>query len=171
MALFNSRSLSFKTGEKLRLIDYQFPLKSVQSDQAIGKIDLLGLSEEGTLTVVEMKVDANREDRRIGILESLIYAAIVEANLPKIAAEVTETYGYRVSASRPKIVLLAPEGFWSNETAYPPTAVVRELAMEIGATVPIDIVLLCLHNHEKIDLGLDGSKPTLQADVLLSPVH
>ena len=83
LGLFNRqlRELVLPNDERLRLIDYQFPLKSVRADAGVGKIDLLGLFPDGRLAVVELKVQDNAEDRRIGLLEGLIYAAIVEANV------------------------------------------------------------------------------------------
>jgi len=170
MALFNQGNVRFESGHQLRLIDYQFPLKSARADVDIGKIDLLGVFEDGTLAVVELKVLGNREDRRIGLLEGLIYAAIVEANLGKIAAEVTAMHGCLVMPVQPKILLVAPPRFWSDTTLYPPVAGIRGLASEISGAVPIDIVLLSLRGGQLTDLGLDGTRPTLQNDVLLSPV-
>lgn len=70
--------LALPNGERLRLLDYQTPLKSVRADNGIGKIDLLGLHADGTLAVVELKVEQNSENRRIALLEGLIYAAMIE---------------------------------------------------------------------------------------------
>jgi hypothetical protein len=53
--LFLRRELILPNGERLRLIDYQLPLKSVRADRGIGKIDLLDLYDDGTLAVVELK--------------------------------------------------------------------------------------------------------------------
>lgn len=119
---------------------------------------------------MELKVERNREDRRIGLLEGLIYAAIIEANLEMIAAEVTALHGYRVVTSRPKILLAAPPGFWSDTTLYPSVAGISGLASEISSAIPIDIVLLSLNGAENIELGLDGTRPTIQIGIVLSPV-
>ena len=170
MALFNKGHVRFENGHQLRLIDYQFPLKSVQPDSGIGKIDLLGVFEDGTLAVLELKVLNSREDRRIGLLEGLIYAAIVEGNLGKITAEVTAMHGCQVIPVRPKILFVAPRRYWSDTTLYPPVAGIRGMASEISGAVPIDIELLSLSDGGLTDLGLDGTRPTLQNDVILSPV-
>jgi len=108
MALFNRKVLDFKDGASLNLLDYQFPLKSALADHGIGKIDLLGLCADGTLAVIELKVEGNNEDRRIGLLEGLIYAGIVEANLQMIVKQINAVHGFRVALKRPRILLVAP---------------------------------------------------------------
>jgi hypothetical protein len=106
--LFRRGELPLPNGERLRLLDYQFPLKSVRGVSGIGKVDLLGLYDDGVLAVVELKVRANSEDRRIALLEGLIYGAIVEANIEQIAQEISVARGCHVSRTRPKILVVAP---------------------------------------------------------------
>lgn len=72
--LFRRKALTLPDGKQLRLLAYQFPLKAARADAGIGKVDLLGLYDDGRLAVVELKGDGNREDRRVGLLEGLIYA-------------------------------------------------------------------------------------------------
>lgn len=170
MALFNRQEINFKNGSRLRLLDYQFPLKSVRADLGIGKIDLLGRYADGTLAVIEMKVEGNNEDRRIGLLEGLIYAAIVEANVQIIAAEINSMHEFQVVTKRPKILLVAPPEFWSDFRCHPPGADMKRLAAEVMAAVPIDISLWNLDGLDQIGLGLDGSPPAIHSDVILSPV-
>jgi hypothetical protein len=119
IALFNQKELPVSAGGHLRLLDYQFPLKSVLADQGVGKVDLLGIDEGGRLTIVELKVEGSAEDRRIGLVEGLIYAAVVEANADRIAAEVLQARGCQVTSARPRFFLVAPPKFWSNPKTYP----------------------------------------------------
>ena len=170
MALFNRKEINFKNGDHLRLLDYQFPLKSVRGDHGIGKIDLLGRYADGTLAVIELKVEGNAEDRRVGLLEGLIYAAILEANLPIIAAEINAMHGFQVVNARPKIMLVAPPQFWSDSRCRPPLADIKRLAAEVMAAIPINITLWNLEGLDQIGLGLDGSPPTIHSDLILSPV-
>jgi hypothetical protein len=171
MALFNQREIAFENGSVLRILDYQFPLKSKSIDRSVGKIDLLGLSDKGRLAIVELKVADNREDRRVALVEGLIYAAIVEANLKEIAAEVTAMHGYQVETARPAILLLAPADFWSSPRCQPPVADVSRLATAVSTQIPIDISLLSLEGAELTDLGADGTRPTLSRNVTMSPVR
>jgi len=136
--LFVRDDLALPNGEQLALLNYQFPPKSVRADAGTGKIDLLGLREDGTLAVVELKVPGNREDRRVALLEGLIYAAIVEANIEQIAAEVLAVKGRRVRLARPGILVIAAADYWSDCRTYPPTADLETLTSDIAAAIPID---------------------------------
>ena len=51
-------------GGRFRLLDYQFPLKARQSDAGIGKVDLLGVTDRGRLTVIELKVKPPGDNAR-----------------------------------------------------------------------------------------------------------
>ena len=82
-ALFGRREIFFATGERLRLLDYQFPLKAGREDK-IGKIDLLGIFDEDQLAVIELKTGNNSEDRRMALVEALSYSAVIEANIEQI---------------------------------------------------------------------------------------
>ena len=137
--------IGLPTGGQLTFLDYQFPLKSVRADVGIGKVDLLGIREDGTLVVVELKIESNREDRRIAVLEGLIYAAIVEANLEQIAEEVLAIKGRQVRPTRPAIVILAPPLYWSRTAAYPPLAEFLRWVTEVARATPIEIVPMSLN--------------------------
>ncbi len=171
MALFNQKEIAFENGSVLRILDYQFPLKSKSIDRSVGKVDLLGLSGEGRLAIVELKVSSNREDRRSALIEGLIYAAIVEANLKEIAVEVTTMHGYHIETVRPAILLLAPADFWSSPRCQPPVADVSRLATAVATQIPIDVSLLSLEGAGLTHLGADGSRPTLSRNVTMSPVR
>lgn len=78
------------SGERFRFLDYQFPLQARQSDKAIGKIDLVGVTNSGRFTVIELKRKPERENQRgetplAALMQGLRYAAIVSANLAMIA--------------------------------------------------------------------------------------
>ena len=112
MALFRAGQMALPDGERLRWLDYQFPLKAKRSDQGIGKIDLLGLTDEGRLCVVELKTARSTEDPRIALLQGLAYAAIVEANLERIAMDGERARG-QASAERGHVLCcsrLRPSG-------------------------------------------------------------
>jgi hypothetical protein len=132
VGLFLRRELALPNGERLTLLDYQFPLKSIQADNGIGKIDLLGQFEDGTLAVIELKVAKNQEDRRIALLEGLIYAAIVEANIEPIAAEFLLKRGIRIARTRPRVLLIAPDGYWADHRIFPSTEQFEALANEVA---------------------------------------
>ena len=46
-------------GDRVRLLDYQFPLKASRSDRGLGEVDLLGATDQGRLAVIELKVRRN----------------------------------------------------------------------------------------------------------------
>ena len=103
MAWFNAGTIQLEGGDQFEILDYQFPLKSMMANTGIGKIDLLGrCAVDGCLVVIELKVEGNAEDRRIGLLEGLIYAAIVESNAAAIVHQLAEVKGHRVTSARPK---------------------------------------------------------------------
>ena len=170
IGLCNRRELVLPDSGRLRLIDYQFPLKSARTDAGIGKIDLLGLLQDGTLAVIELKVDGNAEDRRLGLVEALIYAAIVEANMDAIADEVLEKRGRHVARMRPQIALVAPPAFWSDPRGYPSLQDLGSFANEITRKLPIQVALLGLKDAT-VEFGLNGREPRAIGHALLSLIH
>ena len=108
-------------------------------------MDLLGTREDGTLVVVELKIESNREDRRIAVLEALNYAAIVEANLEQIAEEVLAIKGRQIRPTRPAIVILAPPSYWSSIAAYPPLAEFLTWVTGVARATPIEIAPMSLN--------------------------
>ncbi len=170
VGLFNRKELALPNGERLKILDYQFPLKSSSADSGIGKIDLLGLFDDGTLGVIELKTDSNSEDRRIGLMEGLIYASIVEANIEQIASEVYAVHHCRVAHVRPKVLLIAPPVFWSNTNSVPLVDDLQELTDKIRIAIPIDITLLILADAELVKFGRDGDPPVIRGHAFLSTV-
>jgi len=170
VGLFNRKHLKWPDGSLLKLIDYQFPLKSVRDDAGIGKIDLLGLRDDGTLAIIELKVEGNAEDRRIALIEGLIYAAIVESNLRQIAAEVFAAHGQTVSLSRPQIIVLGSPAYWSDTKPFPGIEDVRVLAGRTAVEIECAICLMKLHDAKLTKFGLDGQQPEISGDCSLSYV-
>ncbi len=142
--LFRAGGLRLEDGSQLTFLDYQFPLKSVRADAGIGKVDLLGILDDGTLVVAELKMEGNREDRRIAILEGLAYAAVVEANLEQIAEEVLAIKGRHVRRTRPAVVLLAPLTYWTDIQGHPRLTDLLALLTSISTATPIGIMPMSL---------------------------
>ena len=118
MALWNERiPLTRAEGVEFFLRDYQFPLKSSDSDEGIGEIDLLGVTNQGRLMVIELKVkpngDNNRGDTPVSaMLQGLRYAAIVQSNLNSIAREMEQKFDCSIQDEPPVVQVLAPEDWW-----------------------------------------------------------
>jgi hypothetical protein len=170
VALWCRAELALPNGELLRLLDYQTPLKSVRADNGIGKIDLLGLHADGALAVVELKVEQNTEDRRFALLEGLIYAAIVEANIAQIAKEFGDAHRRTIVTARPRVLVIAPPAYWSDGRAYPSTGDLATLAGGIARAIPLDITLLRLCDAHALELGLSGRPPRVRGHAFLSPL-
>ena len=111
-ALWNCKGAwSLPSGGRFRLLDYEFSLHAHQSDGA-GEVDLLAATDKGRLIVIEMKF-APRSDTPLGaLMQGIRYAAIVEANLPVIAAEAKARFGVKIAAQRPIVQVLAPKAWW-----------------------------------------------------------
>lgn len=170
IGLFLQGKLALPNSESLRLVDYQMPLKAVQADAGIGKVDLLGLYEDGTLAVVELKIAGNSEDRRVALLEGLIYAAIVEANLERIATEIEAARDVHVARVRPRIVVVGSPLYWSAGNSIPPHHEFDALTVRVAQAVGIGIVSLCLDGAGERVFGLSGCSPQLDGRASLSPV-
>ena len=123
VALWNlKRQWPRPDGGWFRLLDYQVPLQAQRSDRGIGKVDLLGLTDQGQLMVIELKVkpdgDSNRSNRGEtpvkALMQGLRYAAIVKANREQIAGEAKRCFGVNVAAERPLVQVLAPKDWWEG---------------------------------------------------------
>ena len=104
-------------GVEFFLRDYKFPLRSSDSDDGIGEIDLLGVTNQGRIMVIELKVkpsgDNNRGDTPVAaMLQGLRYAAIVQSNLNSIAWETEQKFDCSIQIEPPVVQLLAPEDWW-----------------------------------------------------------
>lgn len=118
MALWNLKNRwSRDDGNQFCLLDYQFPLKTNRSDLGIGKVDLLGVTEQGRLMVIELKVKNRKNNGRgdnpmVALLEGLRYTAIVQANLNCIAGEIEQKFDCSIQIEPPVVQVLAPEDWW-----------------------------------------------------------
>ena len=125
---------------------------------------------DGTLAIVELKWGTSSEDRRIGLIEGLIYTAIVEANIAQIAREIRIARQHAVKHNRPRILLIAPPNYWSRQTNYPSSADLAMLTRDIMSLIPIDIALLSLQNVDPFNVGLNGRPSTLLSPPILEYV-
>lgn len=171
IGLFNQQTLTQDDGSCVKLIDYQFPLKSARADSGIGKIDLLGLGDDGVLSAIELKVAGNTEDRRIALVEALIYAAILEANIDQIANELSLRGPWSISRARRTIKIVAPPAFWVDAAAFPSSGEVAALVAELCGAIPISIELLSLQGIELLEPGLAGQPPRTLGRAWLSPIE
>ena len=169
------------------LLDYQFPLKSRNPDKGIGKIDLLGVTDQGRLMVIELKVkppNRNSRDAPVSaLMQGLRYAAIVEANLNVIAKEAMELFDVKIIEDMPIVQILAPKawwygwlklkestrnkaGCWEQEFIKLASDVEKQLGAEVQCVALDDV------DCTSIDYGPDGRKPQLVGQVpALYPVR
>ena len=103
-------------GGRFCLLDYQFPLKAQRSDKGIGKVDLLGVTVQGRLMVIELKVKTAKgtpgETPMKALMEGLRYAAIVKANREAIAQEAKVCFNMEIAAEPPLVQILAQKSWW-----------------------------------------------------------
>lgn len=161
------------------LLDYEFPLKSKDSDK-IGEVDLLGVTDEGRLMIIELKVKPRRPNNPgdtplKALMQGLRYAAVVEANRDTIAKEAKNPCNVNVDITdEPPIVqILAPRTWWKgwfeiagstrNEAGEWEPAFAR-LAGEIEeGRIGVSIECMALEDIDDGDItyGADDRTPTL----------
>lgn len=149
--LMQQGALTLPNETKLQLRDYQFPLKSVRSDK-IGKIDLIGLTEQNQLTLIELKIAESIENPRIALLEALAYWAVVRGNLARINEEFGKR-GPRPDAGPGRLLIMAPDAYWRRWLE--PKRKQRWLRFcylvhEVQCKVDARIECLVLHDHAKV---------------------
>lgn len=139
-------------GTALELLDYQVPLKARRADREIGKIDIFGLSEHGRPVVVELKVIGHSggpsDPPPVALLEGLRYAAILEANLERIAEELRKSFGRQMVLERPDVVILGEADWWSrwlgaNDAAK---SALDEKAQDLSQSLDLGIVFASVPN-------------------------
>lgn len=171
-------------GGQSRLLDYQVPLKSRQSDRGVGKIDLVGVTDRGRLMVIEVKVAPDRGGSRgdtpvRALMEGLRYAAIAWANVDAIATEAKKCFGATIVKEPPVIQILADSTWWrswlhmtgstrkkSGDWEAPFAHLVRAVKNRLG----IEIQCLALEDVG-LTLGLEGRSPMLDRKPAAHPVH
>ena len=170
-----------------RLLDYQFPLKARQSDRGIGKIDLLGVTGQGRLMIIELKVkppDKNgRGDSPVSaMMQGLRYAAIVEANRTAISKEAKERFDVKIVDDVPVVQILAPKAWWygwlelersTRKTAGCWEREFLKLARDVEKQLGVAIQCVALDDLDRagIDYGSDGGTPQIDRAPALYPVR
>jgi hypothetical protein len=159
---------------ELSLLDYQFPLKARQGDKGIGKVDLFGVAGNSEPCVIELKIHSANQgmaDTPLrAFLEALAYCAIVEANLTDIAQEAFDKFGYEFTQSRPTLVVMATEKYWSAYMNHQRTGdwwpVLRRLANSLEKSFGLESYFIALRDAD-FSMGLGGQKPKLLRDCSL----
>jgi hypothetical protein len=153
-------------GGWFRLLDYQVPLKARQSDVGIGKIDLLGVTEQGRLVVIELKVvgagGGRGDSPPAALMEGLRYAAILETDQDAIIEEAERRFGVQVTKEPPIVLLLATEAWWRAwlelQTAGDWGPAFARLAKAVETRTDVSIEYMALRDPQ-IDYGMNGKPP------------
>lgn len=153
-------------GGTLEIIDYQTPLKAQRRDAGVGKVDLMGLIDNGHLAVIELKVRPGTE--RYGdtplraYLEALAYCAIVEANITEIASEAGTRFSKSIDDRPPALIVMAPQDYWAGYLEHPKAGhwspILSGLAAEIDALLGLETHFLGLRDAA-IRMGSKGQNP------------
>jgi len=121
-ALYLLGELTLQNGTKLRLLDYQFPLKQRRNDKGVGKIDLVGIIDK-QLALVELKTKDSDDYPREALLEILFYGAIVKdkQNSTKIKKEIDAKIKKEFEKTEQvelsegvQYIVLAPQKYWDR---------------------------------------------------------
>ncbi len=182
IAMFNdSRSgkrFEFPDSRHLEIIDYQTPLKAKQSDRGIGKVDLFGVLDKTLPTVIELKIegqDGSYSDTPLrALLEGLAYCAIVEANMSAITEEASSKFGLSLLATRPILIVMAPEAYWRGYLGHSSTGSwLPELLSVIEglkSQLKLEVHMVALKGAE-LEMGLGGKRPMLHGNCELVSVE
>ena len=172
-------------GGSFTLLDYQFPLRAQRSDKGIGKIDLLGVTGQGQLMVIELKVKPNndRGDSPLSaLMQGLRYAAIMTANQNAIAKEAIQKkvmlgFDGKITKQPPIVQLLAPKNWWEgwlDDATQKATGdwgkAFAKLIEEVREKIGISVECMAL-GEAKCAPGANGNKPTLESIPALYPVQ
>lgn len=182
MALWNEEKAWRRAdGTEFFLLDYQFPLKAWRSDKDIGKIDLLGITKQGRLVVIELKVKPDGVNNRgdtpaAAVLQGLRYAAIVQSNHESIAREMEKKYNFQLPNEPPIVQVLAPEDWWqawmglegsTRRAAGNWESAFGKLANDIGEQIGVTVECAALEvNRNWLSKG-EGGRPRLDRSLSL----
>ncbi len=166
-------------GGWFRFIDYQVPLKGRQTDANVGKIDLLGVTDQGRLIVVELKVEGQGGGKSdappSALMEGLRYAAMIEADLDAIAEEAEHRFSMKISRLPPIVQVLAPISWWHHwlldiAAVGNWAQALAKLANKIhaGTNVPVEFVAF---DNVEVTYGSNGRAPRLDHIPALHPVQ
>ncbi len=171
MALWNDfatmATVTHAAMSRLRLLDYQFPLKARRDDAGIGKVDLFAAIDDEFACVIELKVDgdASRGDTPLyAWIEALGYCAMVDANIKDIAAEAKSKFDLHLATAPPRLMVMAPESYWDGYRRHPKAGdwqpALQKLADDIAARIGVQSYFVSLRNA-KFSMGGAGVKPRL----------
>jgi hypothetical protein len=133
MAMYNAGELLLPDGGTMRVIHYQTPMAAdsvTVRGKRIGKIDGLGLLDDGTLCIMELKAPAERmagDSPLKAMLEGLSYAAVEEkfheeflADIATLAAKPGAAHERFSGATigRPTVLVLGPTSWWNMWENY-----------------------------------------------------
>jgi hypothetical protein len=153
----------------MRLIGYQVPLKARRIDP-IGKIDLLGLLDDGRLCVIELKSPGGCGDSPLrALIEGLSYAAVLEANRAAFDEELLARYPDAAGNTSLMVVVLGPTSWWqawedskpAGSWKQPFNAICTALQARLGVTIAC--VALDGYDRSTLTLGLNRRAPTLRS--------
>lgn len=117
MALANPQAQLALTGETVELLMYALPLYTSGGPKGIRGVDLVGYaSETRRFWVVELKAAGTSgygETPLRALFETLIYGAVVESNMARIADELADQER-RVDRLRPGLLIAAPDDYWER---------------------------------------------------------
>lgn len=162
VALFNEcrngKEFLLSNKRKLKIIDYQVPLKAERDDIGIGKIDLFGVIDKEIPCAIELKVDQDsggKPDTPLrALLEGLTYCAIIERNKKDIWKEAQDPKngGFNFKGSRPHLMVLAPSNYWNYYFEKKPAgdwpSSLIGLANKLSQQLEIQILFYSLENAE-----------------------
>ena len=156
-----------------RIIDYQVPLKSRRSDYGIGKIDLMGITDDHLL-VIELKVITQKRGRGdppiTALLEGLRYAAVVDANMACLSSELQNRSNMTVQrTSSPSVLVVGEQSWWeewrTDTDANTAFQYLHDLTVDISKELNLDIHYAELSNVVLQRYGGNGIPPILSGEL------
>jgi hypothetical protein len=179
----NGKEFLLPGKRKLKIINYQFPLKAKQDDNGIGKIDLFGVIDKETPCVIELKVDQERRGKSDtplrALLEGLAYCAIVESNKKEIWQEAQSNKELKLNfkGARPHLIIMAPEQYWNyyfnKSVARDWPNALKTLVKGISQSLGIHIHFYSIENAE-FEWGGNGKPAKMKREckfLLLGPIE
>ena len=175
VALFNASQegvpLKLPDGSSLKFLDYQLPLKARQGDKGIGKVDLFGVINGTQSSVIELKIHPSGtgygDTPLRAFLEALAYCAIVEANADGIASEALNNFNLKLNVTRPSLIVLAPEEYWSGYINHDKSGdwqlALALLGSQLTESLGLDSHFIALRDSS-FSMGLNGEKPQLMGE-------
>ncbi len=183
LALWNKcKSLTWYTPKtnEYHLIYYQFPLQRNRKHNGIGKVDFLGLTKVGQLTVIELKFKKEGKEVKINpigsLLQGLRYSAIIEANLDLFRIEAKKIGIDDILKKPPIVQLMANKAWWDHwlikknpargKWKFPFSRLLHKIESELN--IVVDCVALDLSSDDI--LGVNEGKPIINNIPNLYPV-